>query len=154
MIEHKHTIVTGGTDNHLLLWDLRPLGLNGYKMQHMCDEVSMTLNKNTVAGDTNALSPSGVRIGTPALTSRGLKQSDFKQVANFLNSASAIAVEINAHAAAAAKVAPKAVTIQQFKDSCKSAHDKINALKAEVEKFARSFYMPGFEHKVRAAQKL
>ncbi len=59
--------------------------LNGYKMQHLCDEVSMTLNKNTVAGDTNALSPSGVRIGTPALTSRGLKQTDFVQVANYLD---------------------------------------------------------------------
>lgn len=152
LMEFKHTIMTGGTDNHLLLWDLRPAGLNGYKMQYMCDEVSITLNKNTVAGDTNALSPSGVRIGTPALTSRGFKEKDMKQVADFLNQACQIAVEANAAGAAAANVAAKAVTIAQFKDGCKSAavHAKVLALKAAVEKFARTFYMPGFDHKVRA----
>jgi glycine hydroxymethyltransferase len=81
-----HKVVTNGTDNHLLLWDLRPLGLNGNKFQEFCDHVSITLNKNAIYGDTNMLSPSGVRVGTPALTSRGFKETDFEKVAAFLDS--------------------------------------------------------------------
>jgi hypothetical protein len=63
--------------------------------------------------------------------------------------ACAIAVEVNNAAAKAHNVQPKAVTIQQFKDAVKGSHAKIEALKAQVEKFAQSFYMPGFDHKVR-----
>jgi Serine hydroxymethyltransferase len=74
-----------GTDNHLLLWDLRPVGITGSKMEKLCDRIHITLNKNTVPGDRSALSPGGVRIGAPALTTRGFKQSDFVKVADFLD---------------------------------------------------------------------
>ena len=61
-------LCTGGSDNHLILWDLRPLGLTGSKIELTCDKAHITLNKNAVCGDRSALSPGGVRIGTPALT--------------------------------------------------------------------------------------
>lgn len=79
LVARGYTLVTGGTDNHLLLWDLRPLGLTGSKMEKMCDAAHITLNKNAVFGDASALAPGGVRVGTPAMTSRGLGTADFEQ---------------------------------------------------------------------------
>jgi hypothetical protein len=76
-----YALVSGGTDNHLVLWDLRPLGLTGSKLEKLCDAAGITLNKNAVHGDKNAAAPGGVRLGTPALTSRGLGAQDFEQVA-------------------------------------------------------------------------
>merc|ERR1719382_550592 len=73
-----HKLASGGTDNHLVLWDLRPLGLTGSKLEKVCDLASISLNKNTVPGDASALSPGGVRIGTPAMTTRGCTTDDFK----------------------------------------------------------------------------
>ncbi|GJP61115.1 hypothetical protein CLOP_g18319 [Closterium sp. NIES-67] len=76
-------IVTGGTDNHLLLWDLRPLGLTGGRFEKVCELCSITLNKNAVFGDNSAL-PGGVRVGTPAMTTRGCKEADMDRIADFL----------------------------------------------------------------------
>lgn len=80
-----YKIVTDGTDNHLLLLDLRPFGLTGSKVEKLLDAAHITVNKNTVHGDTNAVSPGGVRIGTAALTSRGLVAQDIIQVAEFIH---------------------------------------------------------------------
>uniref|UniRef100_A0A453D4K9 Serine hydroxymethyltransferase n=1 Tax=Aegilops tauschii subsp. strangulata TaxID=200361 RepID=A0A453D4K9_AEGTS len=63
LMSKGYKMVTDGTDNHLVLWDLRPLGLTGNKVEKMCDLCSITLNKNAVFGDSSALSPGGVRIG-------------------------------------------------------------------------------------------
>ena len=89
-----YKMATGGTENHLVLWDLRPQGLTGSKMEKICDAVSITLNKNAVVGDRSALTPGGVRIGAPALTSRGFTEADFEKVAGFLDRALQIALEI------------------------------------------------------------
>lgn len=61
--QHGHKLVTDGTDNHLLLWDLRGEGITGAKMEKACDEAHITLNKNAVVGDVSAMNPGGVRIG-------------------------------------------------------------------------------------------
>ncbi|CAN1334283.1 Serine hydroxymethyltransferase 4 [Linum perenne] len=63
LMSKDYTIVTGGTENHLVLWDLRPLGLTGNKVEKVCDLCNITLNKNAVFGDSSALSPGGVRVG-------------------------------------------------------------------------------------------
>lgn len=78
-------MITGGTDNHLLLLDVRPHGLTGSKLEKACDHVHITLNKNTIIGDKSAVTPGGVRIGTPAVTTRGYVENDMKQVANYLD---------------------------------------------------------------------
>ena len=76
------TLLTGGTDNHLMLADLRNLDISGKELQNRCDQVYITLNKNTVPNDPRSpFVTSGVRIGTPAVTSRGLKEEDMKIVA-------------------------------------------------------------------------
>lgn len=65
LVSHGYTLVTGGTDNHLILWDLRPEGISGSKMEKACDLCHITLNKNAVVGDVSAMNPGGVRIGAP-----------------------------------------------------------------------------------------
>ncbi len=89
-----HKLVTDGTDNHLVLMDLRPEGLTGSKVEKLCDMVQITLNKNAVAGDTSALAPGGVRIGMPAMTSRGLVEKDFVEVAVFIDRVISMATKI------------------------------------------------------------
>lgn len=73
-------LVSGGTDIHLLLVDLRPAGVDGARVERVCELVGLTVNKNTVPGDKSALIPSGIRMGTPALTSRGFDEKDFEEV--------------------------------------------------------------------------
>ena len=75
-------ILTGGTDNHLMLLDLRGMDISGKELQNRCDEVYITLNKNTVPNDPRSpFVTSGVRIGTPAVTTRGLKEEDMEVIA-------------------------------------------------------------------------
>ena len=75
-------LLTGGTDNHLMLVDLRGMDVSGKELQNRCDEVYITLNKNTVPNDPRSpFVTSGVRIGTPAITSRGLVESDMDEIA-------------------------------------------------------------------------
>lgn len=75
-------LLTGGTDNHLMLVDLRGMEVSGKELQNRCDEVYITLNKNTVPNDPRSpFVTSGVRIGTPAVTSRGLKEEDMPVIA-------------------------------------------------------------------------
>lgn len=75
-------IVSGGTDNHLMLVDLRGLEVSGKELQNRCDEVYITLNKNTVPNDPRSpFVTSGVRIGTPAVTTRGLKEANMETIA-------------------------------------------------------------------------
>jgi glycine hydroxymethyltransferase len=83
---HGYRIVSGGTDNHLLLVDLRPAGLNGAEASAALDEAGITVNKNTIPFDTGSpMKPSGIRIGTPAVTTRGMKEADVNQVADFIH---------------------------------------------------------------------
>ena len=75
-------ILTGGTDNHLMLVDLRGMEVSGKELQNRCDEVHITLNKNTVPNDPRSpFVTSGVRIGTPAVTTRGLVEADMEKIA-------------------------------------------------------------------------
>ena len=79
------TVLTGGTDNHLMLLDLRGMEISGKELQNRCDEVYITLNKNTVPNDPRSpFVTSGVRIGTPAVTSRGLKEDDMAEIAHLI----------------------------------------------------------------------
>lgn len=132
---HKYTLATGGTDNHLVLWDLKPQGLTGSKMQTICDFCAITLNKNAVLGDKSALTPGGVRIGTPALTTRGLKEAEFRQVADFLHRAVQVALQLQESSGKLLKDFELALE--------KSAEAK--ALKHDVQAFITQFPMPGFD---------
>lgn len=78
-------LVTGGTDNHLMLLDLSGLEVTGKELQNRCDSVCITLNKNAIPNDPRSpFVTSGVRIGTPAVTSRGMKEEDMKEIAELI----------------------------------------------------------------------
>ncbi len=88
LAEHGYRIVSGGTDNHLLLVDLRSAGLNGSEASHALDLAGITVNKNSIPFDTGSpMKPSGIRIGTPAVTTRGMKEDDIRQVGDFIHEA-------------------------------------------------------------------
>ena len=85
MIAQGFKIVSGGTDNHLMLLDLTGLDVTGKELQRRCDEVYITLNKNTIPNDPQSpFVTSGVRIGTPAITSRGLKEEEMPKIAELV----------------------------------------------------------------------
>lgn len=78
-------VVSGGTDNHLLLIDLRSLNLTGKVAEHVLDEVGITTNKNTIPFDPESpFVTSGIRLGTPAVTSRGFKEPEMKEIASIM----------------------------------------------------------------------
>ncbi|KAL8451643.1 hypothetical protein Emed_001805 [Eimeria media] len=126
-------LVTGGSDNHLLLIDLKPHGLTGAKLQLVCDTVNITLNKNSIPGDSPAVA-TGVRVGTPAMTTRGFGPAEFKQVAAFIKEAVDICCEIQEHSGK---------KLADFKQHVKSSLPRIADLRDRVVSLARSFPMPG-----------
>jgi glycine hydroxymethyltransferase len=85
LLEEGFQLVSGGTDNHLLLLDLRSVGVTGKELQHRLDEVHITTNKNTIPGDPQSpFVTSGLRLGTPAATSRGLNEEDMRVIARLI----------------------------------------------------------------------
>ncbi len=86
MVRNGYTVASGGTDNHLMLIDLRPQGLDGKTVQETLDEAGITVNKNSIPFDTaSPFRPSGIRIGTPAVTTRGMKEAEMEQIADAIH---------------------------------------------------------------------
>lgn len=91
LIAEGFRVVSGGTDNHLMLLDLQPFGITGKEMEARLDSVHITVNKNTIPNDPQSpFVTSGIRIGTPAVTSRGFKESEMVKIAKWLK---AVAVD-------------------------------------------------------------
>ncbi|KAL6063291.1 glycine hydroxymethyltransferase shm1 [Balamuthia mandrillaris] len=128
-----YDIVTGGTDNHIVLWDVRKQGMTGSKLEKLFEHVSISVNKNAIYGDVSALAPGGVRLGTAAMTSRGLSEKDFEQVAEFLHRGVQAAIEIQSQSGKLLKDFLAALPV----------NPKLKALKEDVEAFASAFGMPG-----------
>ncbi len=88
MVGHGYAIVSGGTDTHLMLVDLRPRGLTGKEAEKILGQADITVNKNTIPDDPQSpFVTSGIRLGTPALTTRGMGTREMRQVAEFINRA-------------------------------------------------------------------
>nr|AYV89062.1 Serine hydroxymethyltransferase, mitochondrial [Tetranychus truncatus] len=139
LLAHGYTLVSGGTDNHLLLLDLRPKGLDGARLESLLNEVDIIANKNTCPGDKSALVPGGIRLGTAALTTRNFKATDFGKVAVFIDEAVKLALEAKQSCGK---------TVQDFKKYIKTNEEikaKISTLKSFVNEWASTFPMPGFE---------
>ncbi|HEX5490168.1 MAG TPA: serine hydroxymethyltransferase [Candidatus Udaeobacter sp.] len=85
LAKHGYRIVSGGTDNHLMLVDLRPKNLNGKEAQEVLDQAGITVNKNAIPFDTSSpFKPGGIRIGTPAVTTRGMKEEEMLEIAELI----------------------------------------------------------------------
>ena len=85
LLDRGFDLVSGGTDNHLMLVDLRPVHITGKEMEHRLDEVYITVNKNAIPNDPEKpMFTSGIRVGTPAVTTRGLKTEDMEKIAEYM----------------------------------------------------------------------
>ena len=131
-------LITDGTDNHLLLVDLKNKGVSGGKIEWMCDQVDITLNKNSVIGDKSAINPGGVRIGTPALTTRGMKETDFEYIGSLIISIVDLTIEIQE------KSGRKLVDFKNYVDSSSEYREKLYDIKKRVNEFADKFEFVDF----------
>ncbi len=84
-MDYGYKLMTDGTDNHLILVDLKPLGLTGSKVEKACDKAGIYINKNSVYGDRSALSPGGIRLGSPYMTTLGFMEEDFAAIAKLIH---------------------------------------------------------------------
>ncbi|KAI6121979.1 glycine hydroxymethyltransferase [Pisolithus sp. B1] len=143
LIEYGYKLQTGGTDNHLVLWDLRPLGLTGSKVEKVCDLLGITINKNAVSGDASAQTPGGIRLGTSALTSRDLKEEDMKVVASFLHRAVQLSLLLQKEAGT--KMLKDFVRVATTETKGKVGAKMVKELRHEVDAFARKWPLPGVD---------
>ncbi|KAK3319905.1 serine hydroxymethyltransferase [Cercophora scortea] len=141
-LEHKfkelgYTLVSGGTDSHMVLLDIRPLSLDGARVEALLEQINITCNKNSVPGDKSALTPGGLRIGTPAMTSRGFGEADFAKVADYIDQSIKLCLEIQ-------KELPKeANKLKDFKAKVASGEvARINELKKEISEWSSTFPLP------------
>jgi glycine hydroxymethyltransferase len=85
LVEKGARVVSGGTDNHLMLVDVTPLGVTGKEAEHLLDEIGITVNKNAIPFDKNPPNTaSGIRVGTPATTSRGFREQEMRQIGDII----------------------------------------------------------------------
>ena len=138
LIKRGYKIVSGGTDNHLILVDLKDKGIDGAKVERIMELVNCALNKNTVPGDKSAMTPGGIRMGSPAMTTRGLVEADFEKVAEFVHRGVEIALKVQSLAGSA--------KLADFRDVLsKQTIPEIENLKNDVTSFCRKFPTIGFE---------
>lgn len=136
-----YEIVSGGTDNHLVLVNVKKSkGVDGARVERILELACIASNKNTVPGDTSALNPGGIRMGTPALTTRGFLEEDFAKVAHYFDRAVSIAVKLSK--------TEEGKRMKGFREMCSvgpSVDPELVALRKEVSDFASSFPTVGFE---------
>lgn len=132
-----HKLVSDGTDSHMVLLDLRPKGLDGARVEAVLEQINIACNKNSIPGDKSALTPCGLRVGTPAMTSRGLGEEDFKRVTRYIDQAINLSKEIQG------QLPKEANKLKDFK--AKVASDtvpEIQNLRKEISEWASTFPLP------------
>lgn len=139
LLSKGYVLVGGGTDNHLVLVNLKKsFDIDGARVERVMELANMAANKNTVPGDVSAMTPGGIRMGAPALTSRGLTEEDFEKVALYFDQAVNIAIDIKKQTGS---------KLKDFKAALESGPSNFPALVSlsnEVRDFARSFPTVGF----------
>jgi glycine hydroxymethyltransferase len=130
-------LVTDGTDNHMVLIDLKPFALDGARVEAVLEQVNIACNKNTTPGDKSALTPMGIRIGAPAMTSRGLGEEDFKKIANYIDTCIKLCNRVQS------ELPKEANKLKDFKAKVASGEvDEIKSLKKEIAAWAVTFPLP------------
>lgn len=132
LIELGYHVSSGGTENHIVLVNLKRHGVSGSKVEKICELANISINKNSVFGDTSALSPGGIRLGTSSLTSRNLTEEDFEQIALFLHEAIQISLSIQEKSGKKIVDFNKTLPEEEFQI-------KIKNLKMMVLEFSRNF---------------
>ena len=141
-----YNIVSGGTDNHLVLVDLKDRGVDGARVERVLELVGVASNKNTVPGDKSAMKPGGLRMGTPAMTTRGFQTEDFKRVADVVHRAVGITQKLDKEAKKKAEETSRKNpgSVAAFKEYVGEGEDitDIVQLRKEVEDWVSTFALP------------
>lgn len=133
-IAKGYKLVSDGTDSHMVLVNLRDKKIDGARVETICEKINIALNKNSIPGDKSALVPGGVRIGAPAMTTRGLGEGDFAKIVSYIDFAVTYAKEIQAN------LPQDANKLKDFKNKVLNGHDdKLEAVKAEISQWAGEF---------------
>lgn len=159
-----YRVVSGGTDNHLVLVDLKDRGVDGARVERVLELVGVASNKNTVPGDKSAMKPGGLRMGSPAMTTRGFQPDDFARVAEIVDRAVTMTQRLDKSASGASSASPsstpaplgsapapkkaKAGSLKSFMeyldDSGVAEHDReLIELRREVQEWVGTFALPG-----------
>ena len=135
--ELGHKLVADGTDSHMVLVDLRAHGLDGARVEAVCERVNIALNKNSIPGDKSALTPCGIRIGAPAMTTRGMGEEDFKRIAQYIDQCVGICKRVQAEL-------PKPDNkLKDFKAKVASGEvEEIDKLKKEIAGWVGTYPLP------------
>lgn len=132
-----HKLVTDGTDNHMILLDLKPHAMDGARLEAVLEAANIACNKNTTPGDKSALTPMGIRIGAPAMTSRGMGEEDFRRVAGMVDRCVGIVKQMQG------ELPKSANKLKDFKAKVAAGEVKeINELREEVRAWASTFPLP------------
>lgn len=132
-----YKLVSDGTDSHMVLLDLRPKSLDGARVEAVLEQVNIACNKNSIPGDKSALTPCGIRIGAPAMTTRGFGEDDFKRVANYIDTCIGICKDVQS------KLPKEANKQKDFKAKVAGGEvEEINKLKKEISAWAGTFPLP------------
>ena len=141
-----YNVVSGGTDNHLVLVDLKDHNIDGARVERVLELVGVASNKNTVPGDKSAMKPGGLRMGTPAMTSRGFQPDDFTRVADIVDRAVTISQKLDkaAREDASAKGRKSPGSVKAFTDYLGEGVEvvEIIELRREVEEWVGTFSLP------------
>lgn len=138
---HKrgYELLTGGTDNHMLLIKLGNKNIDGARLEKVLEHCGVTVNKNMIITDTSSIIPSGIRVGTPAMTTRGFVEKDFTWVANVLDKGVNIASDLQQEL--------KGTNLKTFKKAIGEHPDtmrRIQELRNEVIEYIGDYPMPGY----------
>ncbi|KAB8266783.1 SHMT-domain-containing protein [Aspergillus minisclerotigenes] len=151
-----YNIVSGGTDNHLVLVDLKNRGVDGARVERVLELCGVASNKNTVPGDRSALKPGGLRLGTPAMTTRGFQPEDFRRVADIVDRAVIITQKLDkaAKESAAAKGVKNPNTVKAFLEYVGEGEEisEIVLLRQEVEDWVGTFSLPWKDEQFRQSK--
>jgi glycine hydroxymethyltransferase len=141
-----YQVVSGGTDNHLVLVDLKSKSIDGARVERILELCGVAANKNTVPGDKSALKPGGLRMGSPAMTTRGFTPSDFSRVAEVVDRAVSIALKVDkkAKSDAEGRGRKNPGSVKAFLEYVKDGDDipEILSLKSEVENWVGTYPEP------------
>lgn len=140
LVNRGFKLVSGGTDNHLILIDLSNLGIDGARLESLLEKINIAANKNTIPGDKSALFPSGLRVGTPAMTTRGFGPEDFAKVAEYIDTAVKLSISLRSQESENAK--DVRAKLANFKQLCEEA-EPVKKLAKEVSQWAGKFPVPG-----------
>lgn len=140
LIKRGFQLVSGGTDTHLILIDLSNIGIDGARLETILEKINIAANKNTIPGDKSALFPSGLRVGTPAMTTRGFGTEDFVKVAGYIDTAAKLAIGLKSQEPADAK--DVRTKLANFKKLCEESSE-VASLAEDVSQWAGKFPVPG-----------